>query len=412
MIYIFIFIYLFCLSIHFDISEHTKNKELHWRIALILLILVAGLRWRVGSDTVVYVWEFYNDYPDLFHLKASSFSSIGRMPLWVLMNSLCKTLWNDFLLLQFIIAFISISINGYFIKKTCNSLRFFVLLCYFIGVYTNMHMEMLRESLAMSMFLLAILAFNNNNRTQTILYAVLALMFHIYAIVPIFLFISFYFFMPSKRWVQFIFLTSVFCISVAFPGYLTSTIESYAFLLDNFDTSLSSSVVYYATNDRYGQTAKSFFQYISIILQCSTYIFMYLKFRKNYSTHILLKSKIFEVGILIFLTLLLCKFSFSILYRFESSYFYFFGCYLAVAFTKLLLQRIVKSQRLVAYLVLIAVPVLFAFNTYYAVIPNFGSIRRYVRYYPYSSIFDKTLDSKREVIYQIRGFSYSDKTDY
>ena len=214
MIYLLIFIYLLFLSIHFDILEQKKNKESHWTIAVALLIFLTGFRWRVGTDTVVYVWEFYNVFPDLLHLQASSFSSIGRMPLWVLTNVICKTIWNDFLLLQFVVAFVSISINAYFIKKTCPSLRFFVLFCYFIGTYVFLHMDTLRESLAMSMFLLAILAFNNNKRKLTVWYAFLALMFHIYAFIPILLFVLFYFLMPSNKWVHFIFLLLIFCVTI------------------------------------------------------------------------------------------------------------------------------------------------------------------------------------------------------
>ena len=74
MIYLFIFIYLLFLSIHYDILENKKYKWTHFKIVITLLILLAGLRWRVGSDTVVYASDFYFSH-DLFHLELSDFDS-------------------------------------------------------------------------------------------------------------------------------------------------------------------------------------------------------------------------------------------------------------------------------------------------------------------------------------------------
>ena len=95
----------------------------HYRIAVTLLILVAGLRWRVGSDTVSYASDFYFSH-DLFHLEWSDFESVMKMPLWVLLQATCKTIWNDFLLFQFVVAAFGIGMIAYFIKKVCPSMLF------------------------------------------------------------------------------------------------------------------------------------------------------------------------------------------------------------------------------------------------------------------------------------------------
>lgn len=58
MIYLIVFIYLLYLSVRYDILGREDYRWTHYRIAVTLLILVAGLRWRVGSDTVSYASDF------------------------------------------------------------------------------------------------------------------------------------------------------------------------------------------------------------------------------------------------------------------------------------------------------------------------------------------------------------------
>ena len=116
MIYLIVFIYLLYLSIHYDILENNSYKWTHYKIVVTLLILVAGLRWRIGSDTVGYASEFYLSH-DLFHLEWGDFESPMRMPLWVLLNATCKSIWNDFLLVQFVVAAFGIGMIGHFIRK-------------------------------------------------------------------------------------------------------------------------------------------------------------------------------------------------------------------------------------------------------------------------------------------------------
>ena len=335
------------------------------------------------------------------------------MPLWILLNSFCKTIWNDFLLLQFVVAFLSIAISAYFIKKTCPSLRFFVLLCYFIGKFSSLQMELLRESLAVAFFLLALLELNKENIKKSIVFSCFAVLFHVFAIVPVLFFWAVYFFLPRKQWIHVIIFTVVLLITIASPSSLVKIIEQNAFLLDGFDSGLSSTVVYYATSDKYGSINKSISQYISIISQFVVYIYMFYRFKKEYQNYILLKPRIFEVGVFIFIIMLLGRFSFTILYRIGNSYLYFWGCMLAVVWTKIILKKIKRKDRVLAYLAMLLIPVVFALNVYLAYFSISGmEMRWYKRYYPYSSVFDKTIIPEREQLHNSRGVGYSHETDY
>lgn len=377
-------------------------------IALSLLILIAGLRWRIGGDTVVYAREFYYAH-DILGLTKTDFASVQRMPLWVLLNATCKTLWNNFLLVQFVVALFNISVIGCFIKKTCPSLRFFILFCYFIGMYKGQNMEFLRESISVGFFLLTILAFNNNNILKSILFSFLAVMSHVFAFVPVLLFISVYYFFPRKEWIRFGVYCILFFITLFFPATYTSLVANSMYFLDG---QLASNIENYANSDVYGSVNKSVVQYISLICQIGAYLFMFYKYRNTYYKYITLKRDIFESGLVVFIIILLCRFAFVILHRVGTTYFYFWGCYLAVVFTKIIINRTKSSQRLALYMIMLIVPMIYALHGLLVNDVSYKNNKMYMRYYPYSSVFDKTLNSDRERIHEIHGAGYSRTTDY
>lgn len=412
MIYLFIFIYLLYLSIHYDILENKRYKWTHFRIVIILLILVAGLRWRVGSDTVWYARDFVLSH-DLFHLEWSDFESIGKMPIWVLLIATCKTIWNDFLLVQFILAVFGVGVSGYFIKKACPSLCFFILLCYYIGgYYTGEHMELLRESVAVSFYLLGILAIDDGHKKRAILYAFLAFMSHVYAIIAIFIFIICYYLLPHSKKIRLFICFCVFFVVLFNSKYLTSIVQNKIGLL-SFDENISSMVFNYATSDKYGNSEKSIWNYLSLVVHFCAYLYMLAKCKHIYFKYIFLKQDIFNTLIFIYIVIFLSRFSFTILYRLGVSYNYFFTCLLSVVFCKeFLIKTIKKRQRVFVYLILLLIPIGFAYKAYFVSDFPEGICRWYSRYYPYSSVFDKTIDPKREKHHELRGVGYSVYYDY
>ena len=413
MIYLVVFVYLLYLSINYDILEKRGCKETHYRIAITLLILLAGLRWRIGADTVGYASDFYLSH-DLFHLEWSDFQSIRQMPFWVLLNATCKTIWNDFLLVQFTVALLTISVFGYFIKNICPTLRFCLLFFFFIGKYSSLCMELLREAVAVSFVLLAIVSFNRNCIGKCLLYAILAVCSHFYAIVVIALFVLIYYLFPKNIWIQLIIYSFVFMITVVFSDAFFHIVTSGISVLDSMNAiDISQHMTVYVMSDTYGHLQKGILQYFSIICQFVAYCFMYYKYRGEYSKYILLEERIFDAGLTVFLLMLLCRFSLAILYRIGTSYFYFWGCALAVAFTKIILRHIVARQRLIIFTIMLIIPLFFSYKTYIAQHDSvYEGNQWYMRYYPYSSIFDKTKNPRRERLHAIQGYSYSEETDY
>ena len=115
-------IYLVILII-FSINEYLglfKNRKTEGKIGfyllLFLFILLAGLRFRVGGDTLAYM-EYFNTMPTLNELPNIDYLSSEYNPFWYLFNALIKAVWNDFLFFQIIHAIIVNVAIFWFIQK-------------------------------------------------------------------------------------------------------------------------------------------------------------------------------------------------------------------------------------------------------------------------------------------------------
>ena len=82
----------------------------------ILLILVAGLRYRIGGDTTNYIYSFYHVYPVLEDFSFEDYP-IGKDPLYVIINSIVKTLGGRFYVVQLIQSIFVITLTFKYFKK-------------------------------------------------------------------------------------------------------------------------------------------------------------------------------------------------------------------------------------------------------------------------------------------------------
>ena len=102
MIYLIIFAFLLTFTILFDYN----NKGTNWKqsaasayvFSFLILSLLVGLRYRVGTDTLSYMDEYYK-YP-ISYLKDKYL--IG----WYLFIALCKSLHLSFYVVQLLLAFL------------------------------------------------------------------------------------------------------------------------------------------------------------------------------------------------------------------------------------------------------------------------------------------------------------------
>ena len=88
--YIILFVTSLLGVVQYDINRHNRTKKIAWYFLFCYVILLVGLRYRVGSDTLVYIWG-YDRLPSWGELNWSEIWSYEFQPLYVL---LCAIVHN------------------------------------------------------------------------------------------------------------------------------------------------------------------------------------------------------------------------------------------------------------------------------------------------------------------------------
>lgn len=182
------FIVLFCvmfLLIQYDVLKEKRGFIFFYIVTLLAFVLLAGLRYRVGLDSIHYYY-IHQTMPEWSELSTFDFSASRYGFLWIVFSAFCKLFSNDYYFLQFIHALIINCIYFVFIYKF-TKYRFTALFLYFILGFLYFNTEILRESLAVAVFLFAIPAFYKKKWIQYYIIAMISILIHSSAIV-VFLF--------------------------------------------------------------------------------------------------------------------------------------------------------------------------------------------------------------------------------
>ncbi|RHR98915.1 EpsG family protein [Parabacteroides sp. AF14-59] len=236
MIYLLI---LFTILFFLYLSEIKGEKS--WRIPgsyiiWILFVLVAGLRYRVGGDSLYYQ-DIYPSFPLFKDLRNYGLYENGYGPLWYLFCATTKAIDTRFFIMQIIHALIINTAMVFFFNKYSRHLLACLLL-YYVFYFLYFNMEILRESLAISVFLFNMKNLIDKKWIRYTAGCVLSLGFHLSAVVLFFL--PFLMMTLQKKYIKvsltilFITITGLFYIlqnktdSLTFlPGILLIKMHSY-----------------------------------------------------------------------------------------------------------------------------------------------------------------------------------------
>lgn len=161
-----------------------KQKNYFFYFIIFLSSLLVAIRYQVGNDWENYV-GYYQDIPDMFHLKLKDFN---REFLFVLMVSLFKTIGFGYQILFFAFSIMTsgILLRGiYKFDRSCLFLSFFIFFCYHFIPY---EMNTVRHGIATSWVFLAFYYSSQKDLKKYLLLIVIASMFQAFALV----FIPFY----------------------------------------------------------------------------------------------------------------------------------------------------------------------------------------------------------------------------
>ncbi len=178
--------------IRYDVNQKKDVGDMCLKIFLLIyFILLIGLRYKVGGDTINYM----GDYDWRVSLKYWSFNFLDKFqPGYTFLCAIGKSISNEFYVFQLIHAFILNGFLAYWIYKK-SKFVYSAFLALFLTCYLYFSTEILRESLAVIVFL-----YNYDNllkkRWMKYYFGVfVSCCFHISAVFLVVL--------PFLRWVEF-----------------------------------------------------------------------------------------------------------------------------------------------------------------------------------------------------------------
>lgn len=166
---------------NFDLRRRNRYAQLAYWTFFVVLVVVSGLRYRIGTDSVVYEAN-YENVPTMMELDRFKFNSTRFEPAFMVFQSITRTFSPDFMWLQFLHAIVVNAVFFWFISKNAKH-KFLTLTFFYIVLYLNLNTQVMREALAVCLFLLSWPFFRDNKWIQYYLLTGLATFFHTSAFV-------------------------------------------------------------------------------------------------------------------------------------------------------------------------------------------------------------------------------------
>lgn len=388
-------IFLLYCTYKYDYKGVVRHKTQSFYFCMIILIAVAGLRYRIGVDTIRY--EFYFDLiPELSKLTWDDiFLNITRAdPLYVILTSLSKTVYDQFWFMQLVHAIIVNSIFFRFVKSNTKNI-FFAILCYYSMLYLNFMCEVMRESMAVSMFLLAWEYYKVNKWSRYYFYCILAVLFHSSALVT---FLLPLFELPLLvRVTNFLKKHYVITLILVFiaGSALQAVLFDYLSIFDNFQ-SVSEKVERYARKDTAGAT----FNLNGIISSFIKYI-IYSIVTINIIKRDKENTEKLEFMVLVCVTFAILTIPITILYRFNNYFFPFVIIVLSNVLFRpnIYLLGIKMHVKKFTTWMLLLFPLFFMYFYEYTGDVGQTNLKNYMRYYPYESVISPKKNLNREQLF-------------
>lgn len=400
MVYIFPIVLTLLLIYQYDYGHHKRGRLAWYLFLLVYCILVAGLRYRIGGDTVVYSTNEYLRLPDLvgYWSYDFTFERFGRG--YVFLNAIARSISDDFVIMQFILAIIlNIIVFRFFYRNTQNI--FTAILLYMLLCYLNLNTEVLRESMAIACLLLAWEYFYRYKWLKYYLFCGIAILFHPSAaftlILPLF----------TLKCFHKIFSISWFSLGLAFGLYFLGILLTSKF----FDLIR---LIGIATMDNYadiyetsGMSDATYYNIVGKLLDILNYIIypftvgwiLSWSINRNSDNPTRQYIRCLTIMIVVFSYIGVLSSSMIILYRFNNYMLLFFILGMSNSLFKVIEIFNQKIRLTYSMSILFIVPFVFTpINRMFK--PSGRSNTAPIhRYYPYYSVLNPKLDPEREKVH-------------
>lgn len=370
MIYLIPLILLFLIAYHREYSRgYTTETNIPIFVAFMLyLVILMGLRYRVGLDTLNYM----GSYDSVMRFRNTNLKFIFDQlePLNYLIKSIAKNFSDDFVVYQaFHVVLLNILI-GRFIIRNCEYILF-ALFFYFLfaGLYFNS--EILRESVAVAIFLNAYEYIQRRSWVKYYLCATIALGFHTSALI---IFVIPFLSRLRLNTFFFVFLGIFTLLIIRFQDELQ-------LLVVYLDPEVSKKVMIYLEKEGLSVIGLS----VALMRMSIIPIMILNLYKREYIID-------FEYMIAIYILMGVgAIFIPTIFSRFSNYFIFFFIILLANSIVDLKETRYRGLTLIIVFIFSLSSFV----SSYFSDVGD-GKHRRYIRWYPYHSVISKDKDKIRE----------------
>lgn len=178
-------------ALYYDWTGRKRGRDIVWYLLFVYLVLLVGLRYKVGGDTLNYM-DYYAWAPDLSGWKFIDAKNPYE-PFFTLLVSAARSVSGEFYVFQLLHALILNACIFYYIAHN-TKYRFSALFFCFLIYYIYFSTEVLRESLAVFVFVLNYRNYRDCRWGRYYFGATVACLFHISAV--------FLFLLPFVRWLR------------------------------------------------------------------------------------------------------------------------------------------------------------------------------------------------------------------
>ena len=397
MIYFVVLFLLLILTVRYDINGKTEYRDQLYNAVLVILILIAGLRFRLGEDTINYIYMFYHDTPELLDFDVDTFLSSDQPPLWILLNSIVKTLGGRFFVVQLIQATILNTLVLKYFKKH-SSYPFACVALYFLWRYQWFSMVVMKAAVALSIMLFANDFFLEKKYLKGSMLMLLAVGFHQSSIVL--------FIVPFFSFLRFNLVGVILIIFAYFFGAFLQSQLGDIFTLFEAAEGMSDKLDDYLESDYMTQNFNTNYFIVNIFPLLIYPILSIVYLKRNCKDSPALKL---EPIIILTLMFQVMQFSIEVMYR----YIYALSPYIIIFIIEYIMEFSRNSSALKksvsyfrSFIIILPLLVSFLFVRNPFTHPGFN---------PYSSVIERSFDEDREKYYGTRthyGSRYQKNRDY
>lgn len=201
-----IIIILIVISINYNRRMNKRLRLFNMFIIWSIVSLVFGLRYRVGIDTINYM-SLFDGLPDISSFIDIDWEENKTEPGFLAICVACKSICNEFWFTQLVLAGITNGLMFLFIYKQCKNPFVGVFLYSFMAMF-YFTTEIMRESIAIGIFLNNLNNYNNANWKKYYFICCLSIVFHFSAILTLFF--------PLVRFLKFNIWYIIICFGIIF----------------------------------------------------------------------------------------------------------------------------------------------------------------------------------------------------